>query len=136
MESYPESVAGLAVLLDIPIEDLLIPCNFCGNFLSFLELNEFDAKNLTLIWKEHLVFACCRCCCTASGFFEFQNFYEGSVIGRDIETVEHKSIFDITVRCHQCLRLLDLIDKLDICGRSQHFHKVRGAWRGRCKYCK
>ncbi|AEA35073.1 early protein E6 [Human papillomavirus 152] len=136
MESYPQSVAGLASLLDIPVEDLLIPCNFCGTFLTFLELQEFDAKVLTLIWKEHLVYACCRCCCTASGFFEFQHFYEQSVLGRDIETVANATIFQIVVRCHQCLRLLDQIDKLDICGRRQHFHKVRGGWRGRCRFCK
>lgn len=136
MESYPQSVAGLASLLDIPVEDVLLPCNFCGKFLTFLELQEFDAKILTLIWKEHLVYACCRCCCTASGFFEFQHFYEQSVLGRDIETVANKTIFEIVVRCHQCLRLLDQIDKLDICGRRQHFHKVRGGWRGRCRFCK
>ena len=136
MESYPQSVAQLARLLDIPVEDLLIPCNFCGNFLTFLELHEFDHKILTLIWKDHLVFACCRCCCTASGYFEFQHFYEQSVIGRDIETVEQKTIFEVIVRCHQCLRLLDQIDKLDICGRRQYFHKVRGGWRGRCRFCK
>ncbi|ANG09005.1 E6 [Human papillomavirus type 195] len=136
METYPMSIADLARLLDIPVVDLLVPCNFCFNFLTYFELCDFDNKLLTLIWKDDKVFGCCRRCSIASGFFEFQQFYQGSVIGRDIEAVEQKSIFDICVRCHHCLRLLDSIEKLDICGRQQPFHKVRDNWKGLCKFCK
>lgn len=136
METYPMSIADLARLLDIPVVDLLVPCNFCFNFLTYFELCDFDSKLLTLIWKDDKVFGCCRRCSIASGFFEFQQFYQGSVIGRDIEAVEQKSIFDICVRCHHCLRLLDSIEKLDICGRQQPFHKVRDSWKGLCKFCK
>ena len=136
MDNLPQSVTELANLLQIPLEDILIPCNFCNSFLTFLELCEFDAKFLTLIWKDNLVFGCCRVCCTASAFYEFQLFYEQTVIGRQIEVVEQKSIFDISVRCHHCLRLLNQIEKLDICGRQQPFHKVRHNWKGLCKLCK
>nr|AYA94586.1 MAG: E6 protein [Human papillomavirus] len=133
---HPRTVLELSKLLEIPVEDLLIPCNFCGAFLDYFELCDFEAKVLTLIWKGDLVFGCCHRCCTATAQFEFNTFYEQTVVGREIEAVEHKSIFDICVRCRHCLRCLDIFDKLDICGRQQHFYKVRSAWKGLCRLCK
>lgn len=132
----PATICGLAKLLEIPLDDCLIPCNFCGNFLTHLEVCEFDEKRLTLIWKDHLVFACCRVCCSATATYEFNQFYESTVLGRDIEQVTGKSVFDIDVRCYTCMKFLDSIEKLDICGRKRPFYLVRGSWKGICRLCK
>ena len=132
----PATIFGLANLLEIPLDDCLVPCNFCGNFLTHLEVCEFDEKKLNLIWKGHCVFACCRVCCTATATYEFNEFYESTVEGREIESVTGKSIFDVDVRCYTCMKFLDSIEKLDICGRKLPFHKVRGSWKGICRLCK
>lgn len=132
----PTTIKELADLLDIPLVDCLIPCNFCGKFLDFLEVCDFDKKQLTLIWKGHFVTACCRSCCAATATFEFNEFYQQTVLGRDIELATGKSIFDLKIRCQTCLSFLDTIEKLDSCGRGFPFHKVRDKWKGICRQCK
>lgn len=132
----PSTIKGLAEALGIPVIDCLIPCNFCGNFLNYLEACEFDYKRLSLIWKGYYVYACCRVCCGATATYEFNQFYERTVLGRDIELASGLSIFDIDIRCQTCLAFLDVIEKLDCCGRGLPFHKVRNAWKGICRQCK
>lgn len=135
-DGKPQSVLELSRLLNIPLDDCLVPCNFCRRFLSYTELTDFDNKRLSLIWKGDLVFACCRSCCVATATFEFDQYFVESVIGWEIEHKEGTSISDIIVRCHHCLTLLNQIEKLDICGRSQLFHRVRRGWKGLCRQCK
>lgn len=132
----PMTIRELAELLDIPLEDCLLPCNFCGKFLDLLEVLDFEKKRLTLLWKDYSVAACCRCCCVATATFEFNEYYQQTVLGRDIELATGRSIFEIDVRCQSCLALLDIIEKLDGCGRGRPFHRVRGGWKGLCRLCK
>ena len=134
--SKPQTIADLARVLGIPLEDALVPCNFCKKFLTYLEAVEFDVKQLCLIWKEDLVFGCCRCCCVASATFEFDNYLNDSVVGWAIEDKEKKPLSEIIVRCRHCMKKLDQIEKLDICGRSLLFYKVRRGWKGLCRQCK
>ncbi|AEM24663.1 transforming protein [Human papillomavirus 145] len=132
----PQTVRELGDRLSIPIIDLLIPCRFCNRFLPYIDLLAFDYKTLQLIWtEEDFVFACCCSCAHASAQFEFTKFYEFSVIGKELEQVEHQHIGAIPVRCHYCLRLLDLLEKLEVCYTHQQFHKVRGNWKARCRHC-
>lgn len=132
----PTTIKELADLLEIPLVDCLVPCNFCGRFLDFLEVCEFDKKQLTLIWKNYFVSACCRSCCVATATFEFNEYYQQTVLGRDIELATGKSIFELRIRCQTCLSFLSTIEKLDCCGRGLPFHKVRDGWKGVCRHCK
>ncbi|ATQ38133.1 E6 [Betapapillomavirus 2] len=133
----PLTVQQLSDKLSVPVVDLLLPCRFCSRFLSYLELRQFDYKHLQLIWtEEDLVFACCSGCAYASAQFEFQQYYQTTVYGREIEQVEQTAIGLIYIRCQYCLKALDLIEKLDICCLNQAFHKVRDHWKGRCRHCK
>ena len=135
--SRPLTVQQLSDKLTVPVVDLLLPCKFCYRFLTYLELREFDYKHLQLIWtEEDFVFACCSGCAYASAQFEFQQFYQITVYGREIEQEEQRPIGQICVRCQYCLKFLDLIEKLDICCLNQPFHKVRNHWKGRCRHCK
>lgn len=132
----PQTVKELGDRLCIPFEDILLPCRFCERFLPYIDLLQFDFKVLQLIWtEEDLVFACCCTCAHASAQFEFARYYERSVTGREIEQVEQKRIGLIPVRCQFCLKLLDFLEKIDICYKRQQFHKVRGNWKGRCRLC-
>ena len=73
----PLTVQQLSDKLTVPVVDLLLPCRFCSRFLTYLELREFDYKNLQLIWtEEDFVFACCSGCAYASAQFEIQQFYQ------------------------------------------------------------
>ena len=133
----PLTVQQLSDKLTVPVVDLLLPCRFCSRFLTYLELREFDYKNLQLIWtEEDFVFACCSGCAYASAQFEIQQFYQLTVYGREIEQEEQRPIGQICIRCQYCLKSLDLIEKLDICCFNQPFHKVRNHWKGRCRHCK
>ena len=133
----PLTVQQLSDKLTVPVVDLLLPCRFCSRFLTYLELREFDHKNLQLIWtEEDFVFACCSGCAYASAQFEIQQFYQLTVYGREIEQEEQRPIGQICIRCQYCLKSLDLIEKLDICSFNQPFHKVRNHWKGRCRHCK
>ena len=131
----PRTVQVLSQNLGIPIEDLLIPCKFCDRFLAYIELLQFDYKQLQLIWIDELVYACCSSCAHASAAFEYKNYLEGTVQGRQIEEVTQRSIGFITIRCIYCLKFLDLLEKLDNCARHQQFYKVRGNWKGLCRHC-
>lgn len=135
-EQLPLTIKGLSESLGIPFVDCLIPCNFCGKFLDYLEACEFEVKKLSLIWKDYCVFACCRVCCGATATYEFNQFYQQTVLGRDIELAAGRSIFEIDIRCQTCLAFLDIIEKLDCCGRGLPFHRVRNAWKGICRQCK
>lgn len=132
----PQSVQQLADTLCIPLVDILLPCRFCHRFLAYIELIAFDRKCLQLIWtEEDLVYACCTSCAFATAQFEFGSFYEYSVSGREIEEIEQKPIGEIVIRCKFCLKLLDLIEKLETCYKQQQFHKVRRNWKGLCRHC-
>lgn len=132
----PKTVKELADTLAIPVIDLLLPCNFCNRFLSYFELLSFDYKNLQLIWTvEDLVYALCSSCAYASAQFEFIQYFQFSVEGKQIESVEHKPIGDIIIRCQYCLKKLDLVEKLGVCYKQQQFHKVRENWKGLCRHC-
>ncbi|ABM67065.1 E6 [Macaca fascicularis papillomavirus 1] len=136
MAIKPQTGSALAALLGLQLQELSLPCNFCGNFLSVSELLELEEKGLQLIWKGDFVYGCCRCCCVATATYECMAFLEDTILGSDIEEREGKPIAEISIRCQNCLRRLDLIDKLDIVGRNELFHKVRGRWKGLCRQCK
>lgn len=131
-----KTVQDLRNHLGIPTEDVLLACNFCKRFLTFVELLDFDTKTLNLIWKEGHAYGCCHSCAKAVAKIEFDYFYEKTVVGREIETECRSLLCCIVVRCQFCLRLLDLLEKLNICGYQENFYKVRGGWKGVCRYCR
>jgi hypothetical protein len=131
-----KTVQDLRRHLGIPTEDVLLACNFCSNFLSFLELLEFDNKTLNLIWKDGYAYGCCSRCAVAIAKLELEQFYEKSVIGREIEVDSGSLLCCVAVRCCYCLRFLDYLEKLYICSHNQQFYKVRGSWKGVCRHCR
>lgn len=132
----PGRIVDLTAQLQIPIGDILLPCNFCGKFLTFLELLEFDYKNLRLIWKDNLAFGCCTVCAFTTAIYELRTYHQETVTGIELEGRAQAPIGDIIVRCLFCLKQLDLLEKLDICARQQHFHRVRNHWKGLCRHCR
>lgn len=132
----PGRVVELSGYLQIPVGDLLLPCNFCGKFLTFAELLEFDYKNLRLIWKDALVFGCCTVCAFATAIYELRTFHQETVTGYEIEGRAQAPLASVVVRCLFCLKQLDLLEKLDICARHQEFHRVRSHWKGLCRHCR
>lgn len=132
----PPSVQELRRQLDIPLEDILLLCNFCQAFLTFEELLQFDAKNLNLIWKDNYAYACCCACAKQVAAIEATYFYEYSVQGKDaIERESGSLLCCLTVRCKCCLRHLDYLEKLAVCASGIPFDKVRGAWKAVCRFC-
>nr|AYA94278.1 MAG: E6 protein [Human papillomavirus] len=131
----PRTVQELSASLQVPVGDLLLKCKFCERFLCLIELLQFDYKALQLIWIDDFAYGCCSSCAYASAAFELKNYLEKFVIGREIEQETGQGIGFIVIRCVFCLKRLDLLEKLDICCRHQHFYKVRGNWKGVCRHC-
>ena len=131
-----KTVQDLRRHLGIPTEDVLLACNFCSKFLSFLELLEFDNKTLNLIWKDGYAYGCCSRCAVAIAKLELEQFYEKTVIGKEIESESGRLLCCVAVRCCYCLRFLDYLEKLYICSNNQQFYKVRGSWKGACRHCR
>ncbi|ADQ39299.1 E6 [Macaca fascicularis papillomavirus 2] len=136
MAGRPLSATALAEELGIGIKDLQVPCNFCHSTLSGADVLAFDYKCLNLLWKEGVAYAACSPCCAATAAYEVQVHYEFSVYGREIERITNTPLWNIIVRCWNCLKLLDLLEKNDICARRQQFHRVRGGWKGNCRHCR
>lgn len=132
----PAKVCELAHHLNIPIWEVLLPCNFCTGFLTYQELLEFDYKDFNLLWKDGFVFGCCAACAFRSAYHEFTNYHQEIVVGIEIEGRAAANIAEIVVRCLICLKRLDLLEKLDICAQHREFHRVRNRWKGVCRHCR
>ena len=63
----PMTIKELAELLDIPLEDCLLPCNFCGKFLDLLEVLDFEKKKVDVTLERLFscsllpLLLCCNC---------------------------------------------------------------------------
>jgi len=132
----PAKVCELSQLLNIPISQILIPCNFCTGFLTTWELLEFDYKDFHLVWKDGFCFGCCSNCAFASAYHEFTQYHQETVVGIEIEGRAAESIHNLIIRCQFCLKRLDIFEKLDNCAQHREFHKVRNRWKGVCRHCR
>lgn len=130
----PSTVAEYAEALGIRIEESLLKCIFCLNFLDPLELYEFDAKCLQLVYKNFQVFGICRVCCYTNGQSELNLTYQYSVTLTELLDLVKEPLSAIVVRCAFCLTRLSLAEKR-VLGELSLFHKVLRGWRGICQKC-
>lgn len=132
----PSSISDYAGALDIPIEDCLVPCTFCDEFLDFRDLIAFDCKGLQLLWKDFHVYGCCIECSKKSARAELDYFYEFSVTVEGLLHREQKCLESILVRCGFCLKKLSFLEKVHTSQSGLGlFHRVRNSWKGICWSC-
>nr|AYA94338.1 MAG: E6 protein [Human papillomavirus] len=120
---------------NLSLFDLRLPCVFCKNELDFMSLADFHLKNLQLLHKENTCYACCSVCLRVSAKFELENYFQCYVKAKYFTTLCEKPLQCIIVRCIDCYRLLDCMEKVDCCAADLPFCLVRGRWRNFCRHC-
>nr|AYA94326.1 MAG: E6 protein [Human papillomavirus] len=131
----PCNLYDYCVVNGLSLFDVTLPCIFCKHDLSFVALADFHAKTLQLLHKDDGCYACCAECLRLSAKFEIENHFQCCVDARFFTTICEKPLHEITVRCLECYRLLDYIEKFDCCAADSPFCLVRGRWRNLCRHC-
>ncbi|ATQ38282.1 E6 [Gammapapillomavirus 8] len=132
---YPTHLDDYCKFYNVSFFDLSLRCIFCGHLLDSLQLANFYKKHLSLVWRTGNCFACCLQCCRVSAQHEFERYCRCSVPAGLIQDILHKPLSEIIIRCHGCLTLLDLVEKIDAVNRGDNFYLVRKAWKGLCRDC-
>ena len=133
--SYPTRLDDYCKYFHLSIFDVSLQCIFCSFILDTQQLADFYRKDLSLVWRNGLCFACCRQCCRLSARFEFEQYFRCSVSALMIQDVLGKPLKDIIIRCYGCMALLDLVEKYDTVCRNEQFYLVRNGWKGLCREC-
>lgn len=132
---FPVRLDDLCSYYSVSLFDLSVPCIFCKFICDLQDLASFHLKKLSIVWRGGNPFACCRKCVQLSAKYEFDNYCVCVVNAVNLESLLHKSLKCINIRCVSCYQLLDLTEKLDCCAREDIFALVRGSWRGPCRNC-
>nr|WMI31306.1 E6 protein [Firstpapillomavirinae sp.] len=132
----PLSIRDLSISCGVACSELCIRCNFCGKVLDFIEKVYFDYACLQLLWKHGYPRACCKVCARIISTWEFTRFYEDTLNPREVEDLLGIPFLQLNIRCYLCLRLLSTFEKAQVEEESGRVHRVRGAWRTKCYWCR
>ncbi|AHL46424.1 E6 protein [Rupicapra rupicapra papillomavirus 1] len=135
MEGYPKTIAQLAAHSNFADSHLLLPCIFCGDFLTAADVIHFDTAPLTLLWRFGFPYACCIRCCNYAGMLEAYRYFQGLIPAAWVEQITGLSLLQLDVRCVTCLRRCSLGDKLSVLWRSSDFFVVRNRLKTVCQIC-
>ncbi|ADZ74260.1 E6 [Zalophus californianus papillomavirus 1] len=133
--AQPTTIQEWCRRLGIPEEDILLPCTFCGRFMSEQDRKDFDSKTLQLQWKHGNAHGCCGRCARAAARHERRHYYQGSLTGQELLTVYGAGVLTLPIRCPLCLRKLGTTEILSAIGGGRYFDLVRGRWKARCRFC-
>ena len=131
----PKSLEEYCKYSDCSFFSLHVPCIFCSSILTPQDLASFAIKNLSLVFRDSNYFACCTICCCLSARYEFEKHCQCSVRALNIEEVSGKRLHVLLVRCHNCLKQLDIAEKYDTICRDGFFYLVRSQWKALCRDC-
>lgn len=116
--------------------ELQLPCLFCKFYLTLQDLAGFFHKELCLVWRDEICYACCSPCLRLCAKYELENYSRCIVEGHCIENLLNVPLSNILVRCIFCLKKLDYAEKIDCCIKNLSFYLVRHHWRNCCRFCK
>lgn len=134
-DDRPKTLEQYCAYFNTSFFDLHIPCIFCSCVLTSQDLASFTLKTLNLVFRDPDYYACCANCCCLSARFEFEKHCKCAVRAVNIEAVSGKHLHELSVRCHNCLHLLDIAEKYDKVCRDEFFYFVRNQWRALCRNC-
>nr|AYA94859.1 MAG: E6 protein [Human papillomavirus] len=122
-------------LHNINFFDLRLLCVFCKFVCSPEDLAAFFTKNLSLVYKCNIAYACCLKCLKLTANYERERYSQCIVKSSVIDAVAGKCLEDLIVRCLYCYALLDVLEKKECLNRDEDIHLVRGHWRSSCRNC-
>lgn len=132
---FPTSLEAYCEYFNISFFKLNLKCIFCKNYLSPVDLALFHVKQLSLVWKQHVSYACCNRCLLLSAKFESEKYFQCACPVENLHALLEKPLQEIILRCYYCYSLLDLAEKFDLISRSKQACLVRGHWRAPCRNC-
>lgn len=121
---------------NVTLDCLCIPCVFCNNNLSFQDKCSFVVKNLRIVFRANIAFACCGSCLKNVAYYELCKYYRCSADGSNLDVLSGKCLKELVVRCLSCMKELEYIEKLEHSAKGELFHLVRHFWRGVCRHCR
>lgn len=116
--------------------NLRLPCIFCKFLCTLEDLALFYTKNLSVVYRDRVPFACCDKCLKHTALYERIKYSQCAVKCSVIDVVAGKPLSDLLIRCMFCFALLDVAEKQNCLSRDEDFVLIRGYWRGRCRNCK
>lgn len=131
----PTRLDEFCKVFGIDFFDLQLSCIFCKFVCNLEDLAAFHKKNLSIVYRYTVPFACCLKCLKHTALYERQRFSLCSVKPSVIDVLTGKSFFDLPIRCLFCLSLLDPIERKEACLRNDDVILVRGHWRCICRVC-
>lgn len=134
-EKCPARLDDFCTKYSVSIFSVSLPCIFCRFICDLQDIAAFHIKKLSIVWRGGKPYICCRKCANLSAKFEYEQYCVCIVKAISIECLLQKSLYDITVRCLCCYKLLDTAEKVDCCASDEYFALVRGSWRAPCRDC-
>lgn len=135
-ELYPTRLDEYCKLKQLSFFELKIPCVFCKFDVSLQGLADFFMKDLCLLWKNNICFACCPPCLKLTARYERENYFQCSVKCDVIEGLLNVPLSKLTVRCIECYKKLDYVEKIQCCIQDLDFCLIRCHWKNYCRHCK
>lgn len=133
---HPTRLDEYCKLYNLSFFDLDIKCIFCKFKVSLQHLADFYCKDLSLVWKNNECFACCSPCLRLTARHEKENYFQCSVKGCMIESFLNTPLSKIVVRCIECYKKLDYMEKIQCCVQETDFCLIRCHWKNYCRFCK
>ncbi|ACT76412.1 E6 protein [Human papillomavirus 116] len=132
---FPNDLRSYCNYFGICLFDLRLQCIFCKSILDIVDLAKFHKKELRLVWRCKVAYACCSKCLYASARYENENHFQCAVKASTLHDLLGTPLHQIYMRCNHCLSGLDLQEKFDLVARDCYVILVRGYWRGPCRDC-
>nr|AYA94034.1 MAG: E6 protein [Human papillomavirus] len=132
---FPICLEEYCSYFGVLLEDLELPCIFCRLLISPEQLSVFQARNLSLVWREGNCYAACLQCISDVARYERDKYFQCTVNGIYIEYFTQKPLQELVVRCLYCMALLTNEEKVDTIGCGCNFYLVRTHWKGVCRSC-
>lgn len=133
---HPSKLDEYCLQKGISFFDLQIPCIFCKFPVSLQGLADFHYKDLCLVWKGDICYACCPPCLKLSANFEKENYCQCCVKWYMLESLVNTPLSEIIVRCIDCFKKLDYSEKIYCCQQNFDFFLVRCHWKNYCRICR
>lgn len=134
-ELQPRKLDDYCRIFDISLFDLYLKCIFCKRYLTLKDLACFHMKDLSLLWRNNICFACCERCVIASARYEASRHFQCIFQTDHLHVITGVPLQNLDVRCYYCLSVLDTAEKFDLIARNRPTCLVRGYFRAPCREC-
>lgn len=132
---FPTKLNDYCSYFEIDFFSLSLKCIFCKCFLDLVDLASFHQKDLCLVWRDNVCFACCDRCLKCSARYEANKHFQCTFNTSTLHAVVGRPLQNIEIRCYYCLCVLSLVEKFDLIAQGRPTCLIRGYFRAPCKDC-